>query len=282
MSPTEWCWSAIRCSAAGLLIVTAGLGTPMLYLFAYDSYDLRPARIFPHPRHAPAPPATAGATATDSASPSVSAAAEEERCGAAWASGGSDPIDWIQADPSSNHFVDSHGRVRLFHGLNVVFKTPPHIPDPGEWEAETSFGPADAANLSAWGFNAIRLGVLWAGTFPARRDQLDSGYIDKVQPFYARGLAATPRPRPRLRPRSGDWQHTPALSQGMHRGLPALLTTHTPPSAGPDLPPPLPLLPCRSSASSNCALLRACTSFSTCTPTSFPAASAATGCPTGP
>jgi len=47
-----------------------------------------------------------------------------------------------------------------FHGgdgLNVVFKTPPHIPDPGEWEAETSFGPADAANLSAWGFNAIRL-----------------------------------------------------------------------------------------------------------------------------
>ena len=95
--------------------------------------------------------------------------------------------------------------MRLFHGLNVVFKTAPHLPDAGEWDAETSFGEADAANLSAWGFNAIRLGagssargfamarptpseallptigVLWAGTFPARRGVADPGYIKRVQ-----------------------------------------------------------------------------------------------------
>jgi hypothetical protein len=169
--------AAFKCSAAALLIAASGLGTPMLFLFACDSYDLRPARVFPHPSTAPHP---VNAT-TDAATPGLPAAAEVERCGAASIGNVSDLIDWIGADPSSSHFVDSHGRVRLFHGLNVVFKTPPHLPDPGKWEAETSFGPADAANLSAWGFNAIRLGVLWAGTYPASRGQMDVGYVEQVQ-----------------------------------------------------------------------------------------------------
>ena len=141
---------AARAIGLSLLVLASGIGTPLLYMIAFDSYDLRPATVHrEQPAHDPH-----HRTARNL---------------------------WIHADPASSHFIDEYGRVRLFHGLNVVFKTPPHIPDPGEWDAETSFGRADAANLSEWGFNAIRLGVLWAGTYPARRGVLDDSYVEKVK-----------------------------------------------------------------------------------------------------
>ncbi len=31
----------------------------------------------------------------------------------------------IQVDPNTQQFLDEYGRVRLFHGVNVVYKIPP-------------------------------------------------------------------------------------------------------------------------------------------------------------
>jgi len=172
----------LRFGAALLVAASVGLGTSLLYLVAFDSYDLRPATVYPTPSAWQGAAADAGSGEvgsgvadgyTEPAAATRGAAHRvQRRAGAA---------QWIRSDPETSHFIDEHGRVRLFHGLNVVFKTPPHVPDPGDWTAETSFGPADAANLSAWGFNAIRLGVLWAGTFPAQRGVPDPGYMATVK-----------------------------------------------------------------------------------------------------
>jgi len=151
-----------------VLIISAGTLVPLIRLFAFDAYDLQHARV----RVAQSAGAGSGSFEPDGSDRGSFSAASR---------GSQRSAQWIRSDPETSHFIDEHGRVRLFHGLNVVFKTPPHVPDPGDWTAGTSFGPADAANLSAWGFNAIRLGVLWAGTFPAQRGVPDPGYMATVK-----------------------------------------------------------------------------------------------------
>ena len=92
---------------------------------------------------------------------------------------------WVKVDPATTHYVDSLGRVRIFHGLNVIFKQPPFVPSTEEWDVETSFSAQDAADLRRWGFNLIRLGVLWQGTFPASGASHDPAYIAAVQRIVA-------------------------------------------------------------------------------------------------
>lgn len=63
----------------------------------------------------------------------------------------------------NNKFYDSQNREITFHGTNVVVKVPPYIPTTGNYNKLWSFGPQDIKNLKDNGFNAIRLGVMWAG-----------------------------------------------------------------------------------------------------------------------
>lgn len=56
--------------------------------------------------------------------------------------------------------TDSDGKVVILHGLNQVYKIAPYTP------GADGFGDADAAFLAANGFNAVRVGVLWAGVEP--------------------------------------------------------------------------------------------------------------------
>lgn len=65
---------------------------------------------------------------------------------------------------------DDHNREVYFHGTNVVVKVPPYIPILNAFDADFSFSEEDMANCKKWGFNAIRLGVMyfvilfrWAG-----------------------------------------------------------------------------------------------------------------------
>eukprot|EP00965_Chrysotila_dentata_P250261 6209352-Pleurochrysis_carterae.AAC.1 len=88
---------------------------------------------------------------------------------------------WIRIDPKTHRFVDEVGRVRIFHGLNVIFKTPPFVPETEKWDWETSFSEQDAADLERWGFNVIRLGVLWSGTFPAQSGSPYPDYMRKIK-----------------------------------------------------------------------------------------------------
>ncbi|BDB44407.1 hypothetical protein IWGMT90018_48530 [Mycobacterium kiyosense] len=56
--------------------------------------------------------------------------------------------------------TDSDGRAVILHGLNQVYKVPPYTP------SADGFGDDDAAFLADNGFNAMRIGVIWAAVEP--------------------------------------------------------------------------------------------------------------------
>ena len=74
----------------------------------------------------------------------------------------------------SGHWVtDSTGRVVIMHGLNQVFKVAPYEP------SANGFGDDDAAFLAANGFDAVRVGVIWAAVEP-QPGVYDDGYLDSI------------------------------------------------------------------------------------------------------
>ncbi|WP_139829023.1 cellulase family glycosylhydrolase [Mycobacterium riyadhense] len=52
------------------------------------------------------------------------------------------------------------GRVVVLHGMNQVYKVPPYTP------SADGFGASDAEFLATYGFNAMRLGVIWKAVEP--------------------------------------------------------------------------------------------------------------------
>jgi len=64
---------------------------------------------------------------------------------------------------ASGAFQDASGRARVFHGVNVVQKSFPWHPSLGDFDARSSLNAKDMADLKSWGFNAVRLGVMWPG-----------------------------------------------------------------------------------------------------------------------
>ena len=63
-------------------------------------------------------------------------------------------------------FIDANGRARLFHGVNAVYKIPPWRPELSGFDFRYSLSEEDAKILSSWGFNVVRLGVMWPGVEP--------------------------------------------------------------------------------------------------------------------
>lgn len=85
---------------------------------------------------------------------------------------------WYKAHPNMarinevnqdiHQIVDEYGRVRFFHGTNVVMKKPPFY-RPMEWNpGVSSFGDQDVQNLHDLGLNIVRLGHSWTGAEPVR------------------------------------------------------------------------------------------------------------------
>lgn len=71
--------------------------------------------------------------------------------------------------------VDRQGRVVILHGVNAVWKLAPYVPP----DSVHGFSAADADWLSAHGFNAVRLGVLFAGVMP-HQGLIDHGYLEEI------------------------------------------------------------------------------------------------------
>ncbi|MEP9365627.1 cellulase family glycosylhydrolase [Nocardioides sp. CN2-186] len=73
--------------------------------------------------------------------------------------------------------VDEQGRTVIVHGFNMVYKLAPYSPP----DDPAGFTEADAQWLADHGFNAARVGTLWAGLTPESADQLDPTYVAGVQ-----------------------------------------------------------------------------------------------------
>ena len=62
----------------------------------------------------------------------------------------------LQVDIERNRVVDSMGRERYFHGVNVVVKGPPWIPIVDKFDPDWSFSVKDMETLQQLGLNGIR------------------------------------------------------------------------------------------------------------------------------
>lgn len=70
--------------------------------------------------------------------------------------------------------VDDEGRVLMIHGVNQVNKLPPYD------AASLGFDQEDAELLRNYGFNAVRLGVMWAAIEPTR-GQYNKDYLESIR-----------------------------------------------------------------------------------------------------
>ncbi len=60
---------------------------------------------------------------------------------------------------STHRMVDSLGRERFFHGMNVVVKGPPWIPQIHGFDPQWSFSEEDMQTFQSLGWNAMRSGI---------------------------------------------------------------------------------------------------------------------------
>ena len=85
-----------------------------------------------------------------------------------------------RVSPHGYAFVDGAGRTRIFHGVNAVYKVDPWLPSIDGWDTNSTLSRDDAKNLSDWGFNVVRLGVMWPGFAPKINVTSDE-YLQKVR-----------------------------------------------------------------------------------------------------
>jgi len=64
-------------------------------------------------------------------------------------------------DGSQQIIRDPLNRHTIFHGVNIVYKVDPYLPDSTVFSGSDSLTDQDIDNLYSWGFNLVRLGVMW-------------------------------------------------------------------------------------------------------------------------
>ncbi len=91
------------------------------------------------------------------------------------------PAPTAQADraasrprPVGRWLLDGQGRVRIDHGVNMVYKRPPYAAD------AAGFGADDARFLARNGFTTVRLGLVWNAVEPSP-GRYDDGYLARVR-----------------------------------------------------------------------------------------------------
>lgn len=75
---------------------------------------------------------------------------------------------------------DSSGRSVIFHGVNIVYKVHPYLPQRDEFHSQLSLTDAELDDLVKWGFNFVRLGVMWEAVERAP-DTFNATYLDEVE-----------------------------------------------------------------------------------------------------
>ncbi len=84
--------------------------------------------------------------------------------------------------------VDAEGRVRILRGVNARVEGIFDVTfDDGRQALEPvpSFDAGDAAQMRAWGFDAVRLPIHWSGIEPTEAGGFDERYLGRVDAFLA-------------------------------------------------------------------------------------------------
>lgn len=77
-------------------------------------------------------------------------------------------------------FIDSLGRTMIYRGQNAVFKIAPWLPSSEGFDTTTTLSKIDARHLKDWGFNVVRLGVMWPGLEPGAQGDYSDQYLNEV------------------------------------------------------------------------------------------------------
>mmetsp|Transcript_28885 Transcript_28885/g.5232 ORF Transcript_28885/g.5232 Transcript_28885/m.5232 type:complete len:95 (-) Transcript_28885:1636-1920(-) len=70
-------------------------------------------------------------------------------------------VNSIHVNPNTRMLEDNFNRTVIFHGTNVVVKVPPFIPITSHFDSDMSVSAKDLEYMNEWGFNFVRLGVMW-------------------------------------------------------------------------------------------------------------------------
>ena len=65
--------------------------------------------------------------------------------------------------------------------MNAVYKVAPWHPTVSGFDMDNSLSDIDAANLKQWGFNLVRLGVMWPGLEPGAQGTYNQTYLDQIE-----------------------------------------------------------------------------------------------------
>ena len=80
-----------------------------------------------------------------------------------------------------NRFIlDDTGRATIFHGVNVVVKLPPYIPNTDKFDPLNSLTSEDIKYMKQMGFNLVRLGIIWESV-ERKEGEYDIAYLQKMK-----------------------------------------------------------------------------------------------------
>jgi endoglycosylceramidase len=85
----------------------------------------------------------------------------------------------IYIGPEDRVLRDDKDRHVVFHGVNVVYKTAPYIPDDQVFDSQSSMTDKDIDDLVEWGFNFVRLGVMWEAV-ETSEGVYNETYLDEI------------------------------------------------------------------------------------------------------
>lgn len=86
----------------------------------------------------------------------------------------------LSVEPGTGKIVNTFGEEVMLHGVNVVYKLDPWIPWRDKWDSQLSFSKEDIKYLKDWGFNVVRLGVMWPG-YDLGEQKTNLTYLQKMK-----------------------------------------------------------------------------------------------------
>lgn len=68
----------------------------------------------------------------------------------------------------------------IYHGVNIVYKVDPYLPSRDKFDPELSLTDSEIDDLVSWGFNFVRLGVMWEAV-ERTQATFNQTYLDEVE-----------------------------------------------------------------------------------------------------